>query len=340
MLGGVARRLPPGLALVALAAAAAGCGAHERPASPPVRPAPPIAGPAQARVVTPRTWISRPRLGRVTARVPLPNGPTSVGFGPGGLWVTRDDGRLSLVDPRSNRVTRTTRTGRFPVGVAFAGGAAWVANSRDDTVSRVDARTGAELGTVRVGDGPGDVAASGRAVWVANGLDDTVTRLDSRTGRVADVLHVGPPPAGTRTIAAGPDGVWVTGPDVLLRIDPRSDRVVARTAVAGPSGPMLTHDSLWVASEDDGTVLRLDRRSGRLLAVVRVGSYPTFVAADDRFAWALNNGAGTVTQIDALTNRVVGTIPVGAHAFQVVLGGGSLWVQGYGGKIVTRIDPR
>ena len=161
-----------------------------------------------------------------------------------------------------------------------------------------------------------------------------------RTGRVVAVLHVGPPPAGVRTIAAGPDGVWVTGRDLLTRIDPRSNRVVRRIALDSPSGPVLTDDDLWVASQDGRTVTRLDRRTGRPEAVIAVGDNSTFVAADDRFAWALNNGEGTVTQIDALTNRVVGTISVGDRAYRLVAGGGAVWVQGYVRRAVVRIDPR
>jgi DNA-binding beta-propeller fold protein YncE len=340
MLRAVGRLVRPGLGLVALGAAAAGCGGGDGAPGPAVTAAPALRAVPRPRVVSPRTWVSHPRLARVTARVRLRHGPTSLGFGSGGLWVTRDDGRLSFVDPRSNQVKRTTRTGRFPVGVAFAGDAVWIANSEDDTVSRFDARTGRRAQTVRVGDAPSDLAVGARAVWVANGLDDTVTRLDARTGRVQAVLHVGEPPLGVRTIAAGPDGVWVTGRDVLVRIDPRSNRIVGRLALDSPSGPALTHDGLWIASEDGRTVTRLDRRSGRRQAVVRVGSNPTFVAADDRFAWVLNNGEGTVTQIDALTNRVVGTIPVGGPAFQLVVGAGAVWVQGYGGRAVVRIDPR
>jgi YVTN family beta-propeller protein len=339
MLAAVGRLVRPGLVLVALGAAVVGCGS-DGDGLPPVRPAPALVAPERSRVVSPRTWVSRPRLARVTARVRLRHGPTSVGFGPGGLWVTRDDGRLSVVDPRSNRVTRTTRTGRFPIGVAFSAGAVWIANSQDDTVSRVDARTGRRLLTVGVGDGPSDVAVAAGAVWVAGGLDDTVTRLDARTGRVAATLHVGVPPEGIRTIAAGPDAVWVTGRDVVMEIDPGSNRVVRRIAIDSPSGPVLTHDSLWVASEDGRRVVRLDRHTGRREAEVAVGDNPTFVAADDRFAWVLNNGEGTVTQIDALTNRVVGTIGVGARSYRLVAGGGSVWVQGYLGRNVVRIDPR
>jgi YVTN family beta-propeller protein len=340
MLGAVGRLVRPGLGLVALGAAAAGCGGAGATSDPPVTAAAALRAAPPTRVVSPRTWVSRPRLARVTARVRLRHGPTSVRFGPGGLWVTRDDGRLSLVDPRSNRVTLTTRTGRFPVGVAFADDAVWVANSQDDTVSRLDARTGRRMQTVRVGDSPDDVAVGAAADWVANGLDRTVTRLDPATGRVTAVVDVGPPPVGVRTIAAGGDGVWVTGHDAIVRVDPRSNRVADRLPIDSPSGPVLTHDNLWAASEDGQAVIRFDRRSGRREAVVRVGAHPTFVAADDRFAWALNNGEGTVTQIDALTNRVVGTIPVGARAFQLVLGGGSVWVQGYDLRAIVRIDPR
>ena len=205
----------------------------------------------------------------------------------------------------------------------------------DSNVKKVQHPTGGVVGKLNVQDGDrvkaGDILVQ---------LDDTVTRVDARTGHVAAVVHVGAPPTGIRTITAGPDGVWVTGHDRLVRIDPFTNRIVERLRVDSPSGPVLTHDSLWVASQDGGTVVRFDRRTDRRVALVRVGSYPTFVAADDRFVWALNNGEGTVTQIDALTDRVVGKIPIGDRAYQLVVGAGAVWVQGYGRRAVVRIDPR
>ncbi len=48
----------------------------------------------------------------------------------------------------------------------------------DNTVSRIDPSTNQVVQTVSVGGGPAGVATGGGAVWVANGLDGTVSRID------------------------------------------------------------------------------------------------------------------------------------------------------------------
>ena len=152
--------------------------------------------------------------------------------------------------------------------------------------------------------------------------------------------RVGPPPSGIRTVAAAGDAVWVTGPGGLSRIDPATNLVASRIRVSSPAGPAVTEDAIWVANQDDNTVTRLDPRTGRRVATVRVGVNPTFVATDGRFTWVLDNGDDTVTQIDALTNRRVGAIHVGPRSYRLAVGGGAVWVQSYVGRAIYRIEPR
>jgi YVTN family beta-propeller protein len=56
--------------------------------------------------------------------------------------------------------------GHEPSAISAGGGAVWVANSGDGTVSRLDAGSGKVIATVDVGSNPSDVAVSQRGVWV------------------------------------------------------------------------------------------------------------------------------------------------------------------------------
>jgi streptogramin lyase len=64
-------------------------------------------------------------------------------------------------------------------------------------------------------------------------------------------------------VAADDRSVWVAFPlDTLVkRIDPRTNRVVASLRVAQPQGVALGFGSVWVPSQRGGEVLRVDPRT-------------------------------------------------------------------------------
>jgi len=104
-------------------------------------------------------------------------------------------------------VTQTIGVGSGPGALAFGGGAVWVANTLDGTVSQIDPATNQVRSTVTVGASPNAIAASDDAVWVANEADPTIVRLDPRTGNVVQTVRTGARPTGL-TLAGS---LWVAG---------------------------------------------------------------------------------------------------------------------------------
>lgn len=126
----------------------------------------------------------------------------------------------------------------------------------------------------------------------------------------------------------------VTG--VLSRVDPASNRVVARIAVQAHSyAAVFGFDSVWVAAAVDGaqagagSVQRIDPRSNRVLATIPVGPGPRFLAAGAAGVWTLNQGDGTVSRVDPDTNRLVTTIGAGVPGpgGDIAAGAGRVWVR-------------
>src|SRR5215211_4797057 len=68
--------------------------------------------------------------------------------------------------------------GSRPVAVAFGGGAVWVANADDSTVSRIDPQTRKVTKSVRVGTDVRDLTTGFGSIWVADGKGGTLTRID------------------------------------------------------------------------------------------------------------------------------------------------------------------
>jgi YVTN family beta-propeller protein len=109
-----------------------------------------------------------------------------VAVGYGAVWVTKSYSHESYywvvrVNPHApaKGETASVDVGDNPVGVAVGGGAVWVANTDDNTVSRVDPARNAVTATVAVGKSPNGIAVGGGGVWVANAASDTVSRVTS-----------------------------------------------------------------------------------------------------------------------------------------------------------------
>jgi streptogramin lyase len=121
----------------------------------------------------------------------------------------------------------------------------------------------------------------------------------------------------------GAGGLWVGawGDRAVVRVDPRSGRVVGRFPVGGrgPVGLAVDATSVWVVHPDTDEVVRLDLGSGRVVARIPLGPLPSEVAPGDRrfqpslvavgagAGWVAT-GRGAVARIDATGNRVVAVI--------------------------------
>ena len=122
---------------------------------------------------------------------------------------------------------------------------------------------------------------------------------------------------GLSSLAPGFGSVWSADPihDDVLRIDPRTRRVIARIAVGGEARVAAGAGAVWVVAGDlqyggaEGPVrlLRIDPRTNRVVAHIpmRTGTGARFVPADVRIAgrtvWAV--GLDGVLRVDPRTDR-------------------------------------
>jgi virginiamycin B lyase len=191
---------------------------------------------------------------------------SSVGAGEGGVWVVVGTAQQSLVkiDPTSNTVA-----GSYPIssgarGVRVGFGSVWVANAIENTLSRVDPRDGSVDAVIGVGDQSQFLAIGDDAVWVLNQGEGTVSRVDPATDTVTATIAVGQPLTGDIVVGEGSvwvRGAWDGGGTMLVRIDPHTDRVVARYGPdVGGGGVAVSDGVAWISSEDRSTIWRLPLR--------------------------------------------------------------------------------
>ena len=145
------------------------------------------------------------------------------------------------------------------------------------------------LATIAVGRQPTGMAVGRGALWVMN--QGSGTRLADRPRRRPGGGDRAGGATSADAIAVGRDAVWVGGwsrdqGDVVRRIDPRTNRVMATVPVASePTGLAVTDDAVWATSLVGGTVTRIDPRTNRVVATIETGGRPVHVAADDRSVW-------------------------------------------------------
>jgi YVTN family beta-propeller protein len=114
--------------------------------------------------------------------------------------------------------------------------------------------------------------------------------------------------------------------DAVLRIDAASG--IARRIPVGtwPTKPAFGFDSVWVPMSLDDTIWRLDPRTGRPQAIVKVGHRPWSAAVSRDAVWVTDHCDGTIKRIDPATNTVVRTIHTGYHPQWLTATGGFVWV--------------
>jgi DNA-binding beta-propeller fold protein YncE len=187
------------------------------------------------------------------------------------------------------------------------------------------------------------------AVWVTSGEGGDqrhgwVQRLDPTRNRVVATIAI---PGGVQLweVTVSGQSVWVGNAlGRLWRLDPHRNQVTATvttTQTEGTSAPGIGHlaagaGAIWTGG--DGQLLRLDPRSGRLVASIpwAAGSHDADGAVGAGSVWFASGDR--LVRVDPATNRLVATatIPELASA-GIAVGADAVWV--LSGDLLVRIDP-
>ncbi len=142
-------------------------------------------------------------------------------------------------------------------------------------------------------------------------------------------------------LAAAPDAIWVTsrGGDVVSRISPTTDTVVASVDVGYPTlGLAATDEAVWVAATDGPKISRIDPATNRVTAQLDAGDDSWALAPDATGVWLTSNGANTVSKISAATNEVIETMDVGPRPIGLAVEDDAVWIANSGDNTVWRIS--
>jgi YVTN family beta-propeller protein len=251
--------------------------------------------------------------------------PTAVTVCGGSVWVTRADGAVSEIDPKTLAVHTAKVQGR-PTDVANVGDLAAVVSGPPERVTMIDAGFG-QISNSFVMSGArasATAVAFGRDVWVANPAARTLERLEPPYTGVAATVRL---PGVPRLVAAGESAVWVVGGRSLWRVDAGAQRVVARIRLPfSPQGVDAGNGGVWLVDRGGDAVVRVDPTTQRAVQRIAVGHAPAGVAVGPGAVWVANRADGTVSKIDPSRNAVVKTIRAGSEPIDLVAGLGAIWV--------------
>jgi YVTN family beta-propeller protein len=192
-----------------------------------------------------------------------------------------------------------------------------------------------------------DLVAAARE---ALGLHDVVVVRDRRPLLVAGVGVV---IAGAAAIAAFVLSQRGGGParpstkptlslraDALQRIDPRTNKLVATLRLgSGPTGVAVGGGAVWTIHLDDNRISKIDPRSSEVVATSSAPG-PKAVAAGSGSVWVVNGDAGTVTQVDERSAAQTHVVEVPGSTELIAFGAGAVWAASPLTGTVVQINPQ
>jgi virginiamycin B lyase len=309
---------------------------------------------------------TRPQVGKVVARIPIPPGGGGLALGEGAVWSTTNEvSTLTRIDPERNavvariEVARRNQCPEFPRScgeVAAGNGAVWVSHPSDNTVSRVDPQTNRVTATIPVGPQPTPVAVTPGAIWVANIGGPSVSRIDPATNLVVATIPLGPARACCSehmALTVGGGAVWVGVPNLnaVVRVDPSTNRVSATVKLSEfrsgqPCGFLAaTQGAVWAAgahcpsTTGDGVVTRIDPRRTRVTGIVSGFRSPIGLALGFGSLWVSDLDSKTIDRVNPQRRRVVARLRVTGIPIVLAVGFGSVWLRDDGGRVL-RIRPQ
>jgi len=147
--------------------------------------------------------------------------------------------------------------------------------------------------------------------------------------------------APTDLIAAS-GSLWASlGREEIVRIDPETNRIVARIKPGGV-GLAAGFGAVWAFDILAGEVLRIDAGTNRVTRRIRVGGLPTGIAVGHGSLWVANQLDSTVSRISPETGLTVARIQLdlgGIWPGAILATSDAVWAVAGNGNVVNRIRP-
>jgi sugar lactone lactonase YvrE len=193
------------------------------------------------------------------------------------------------------------------VGLASTGSSVWVVGA--GTVTGFDAQSGRKLRTVAVGDTPLRATFDGTLLWVSVFGAGRVVAVDPKTGTIAHRVAVPGQPEG---IVSAFGAVWVVRQQArkLTRISPTGELGTSYPLGTEPRLVTASSTDLFVADVTDGTITRIDPRTGQRTVSKQVCDGAQDMADAHGTLWVTCTRSDTVVAVDEQRLQVIHKLTV------------------------------
>jgi len=141
------------------------------------------------------------------------------------------------------------------------------------------------------------------------------------------------------------DAVWVAGtkPFSVQRIDPSTDRIVAKVVLPGEacSGLAFGFSSLWVpVCGKKPALVRVDVHENAVIATLPVPAVEAEggIATSADSVWLVTDKNGTLSRINPLTNNVRQKVSIPPGSYNPIFSDGIVWITGAEKGVLTAVD--
>ena len=239
----------------------------------------------------------------------------------------------------------TYAVGDSPRALLSKGDSVWVANFFGNTVARLTAAgcdgspdpCGQDEDTYLVSDLPVALAHDGSSLWIASALGQMLTEMDPSSGEERGRY---PLPNVPSTLLYANGHLWTANElaGTVTKID-TSGNVIGDYAVgSAPRGLLWDGESIWIASEQDQSLARMNAETGEIINAYPVDGNPSALAFDGEFLWVALSDRGEVLKVDRSDGATLERLPAGSNPVALLLEGDTLWVADASGDAAIGID--
>ena len=241
------------------------------------------------------------------------------------------DDHLAFIDLRSGRVlgshSLADELGEEQAMAWAQGDAADWAVSSNGTLLKLDLREHRVVRSVGLGLSVQAIAVGLGSVWVAAGDRPVLVRLGETYADVQQRYRLptlaSPKGDGLTGVAIGGGSVWVAqGERRVLRMDPRSGRVLAKIPAPGAWSLATAPGAIWVAGGEMGGAYRIDPAVNAVVVRVDLDPFVCCVAAGGGHVWAMNHRVWKLSS----EGHVLSSTPIDGDGANLSWTGGALWV--------------
>jgi virginiamycin B lyase len=202
----------------------------------------------------------------------------------------------------SNEAVATIKLDGFPDFLASDGNNVWVTNT--GKVQKLSAKSKTPILNVAIPNPCGAPIVADGYLWVASCKDRSVYKIDHRTGKINAIIPLNfSDPSGEISLAYGAE-------------------------------------SLWILTDSTGTLSRIDPKSKKLIANIKVNKHSYCATYGYNSVWiTTSENKGFVQRIDPKTNSVINTIQVGSNPRFLAAGENGIWTLNQNDGTISHIDP-